>query len=182
MNSIVRSVQAYGLDLSLSIRYGNGHANASVAFTGQAPQGAPLQAQGTCDDSAVQNLLAQVHQLMEDAYGQYRDARMCQWTTELVAPVGPDFQLSVFDQWLLDKLIVSCPHFQLGWTPLLDHAGAFRMMRDGPSLRLQVTPVSGDRSCFTSVAPVTDVHGMVSAVRELIGEVTLLSVSAEAAD
>ena len=182
MNSTVRNVQAYGLDLSLSVRYGNGNASAAVFFPGQAPQGPHLHAQRSCDDSAVQDLVGQVHQLMKAAYDQYRDARMCQWTMKLVNPVGFDFQLSVFDQWLLDKLIVSCPRFQLGWTPLDDHAGAFRLMRDGSTLRIQVMPVGRDGGCSTSVVAVTDIHGMVSAVRALIREVIMVSGSAEAAD
>ena len=67
MNTIVRSVQAFGLDLSVLIRFGSGHASASVAFEGHAPQGPQLQAHNSCDDSAVHDLMDEVHQLMKQA-------------------------------------------------------------------------------------------------------------------
>ena len=124
MNTIVRSVQAFGLDLSVLIRFGSGRASASVAFEGQAPQGPQLQAHNSCDDSAVHDLMAEVHQLMERAYQEYRATRLRQWTAQLVSPVGANFELSVFDQWLLEKLLARCAHFELSWTPLQDHPAA----------------------------------------------------------
>lgn len=182
MNSLVRSIQTFGIDLSLLIRFENGQASAAVAFEGHTPQGTHLQAQNTCKDTAVHDLTTQVHQLMECAYQQYRDVRLCQWTAQLVTPVGPDFQLSVFDQWLFEKLMASCPSFQLGWTPLQDDPAAFRLMRDGSSLRIQVMPENRSGTCCTSVVAVRDAHSMMNAVRDFLGQVIAIRASAEAAD
>jgi len=166
----------------MQVCFKNNRASAEIAFEGQAPQGALLWTQNTCNDSVVQDLTAQVHELMERAYQQYRAARLCQWTAQLVAPVGADFQFSVFDQWLLEKLMTCCPHFQVGWTPLQDDPAAFRLMRDGSSVRIQVVPVSGGGACFTSVVTVFDVYSLMNAVQHAAGQVMAVRAPAEAAD
>ncbi|WP_188974377.1 hypothetical protein [Deinococcus aerolatus] len=182
MNSIVRGIRDFGLDLSLLIRVGGGQASADVAFEGCAAQGPQLLVQNSCDDSAVHDLVTEVHRLMGQAYQEYRNARLCQWTAQLVSPVGSDVRLSVFDQWLLEKLLVHCPHFQLGWTPLQDHPAAFRLRRDVGSLWIQVMPADRSGICCTSVVPVSDVHSMTNAVRGFLDQVIVASVLAEAAD
>ncbi|GGR26330.1 hypothetical protein GCM10008957_42350 [Deinococcus ruber] len=164
------------------ICFRDGQASAAVAFEGHAPQGPRLQAQNTCHESAVHDLMTQVHQLMERAYQQYRDARLCQWTAQLVAPVGSDVQLSVFDQWLLEKLMTTCPQFQVGWTPLQDVPAAFRVLRVGSSLRIQVMLGGLSGVPHTTVIAVSDVHQLTTAVRDFVGQVIATSVSAGAAD
>lgn len=182
MNSIVRSIQAFGIDLSIFIRFGNGQASAAVAFEGCAPQGEQLHAQSGCDDNAVHALMAEVHLLMGQAYHEYRAARLCHWTAQLVTPVRTEFQLSVFDQWLLEKLMAHCPQFQLGWTPLQDHPAVFRLMRDVSSLWIQVMPAGRSGICSTNVVTVSDVHSVTDAVRSFLDQVTHASALTEAAD
>ena len=182
MNSIVRSVQAFGLDLSVFIRFGNGQASAAVAFEGQTPQGRIFHAQSSCDDSAVHDVMNEVHQFTERAYQEYRAARLCRWAAQLVSPIGTDFQLSVFDQWLLEKLVARCPQFQLGWTPLQDYPASFRLMRDAGSLWIQVLPSSHGGSSYTGVVEVSDAHSVINAVRGVLGQLGADSVITEAAD
>jgi len=182
VNSIVRSTQTFGIGLSLFIRFGNGQASAAVAFEGCAPQGPQLHAQSSCDDNGVHDLMAEVHRLMGQAYQEYRAARLCQWTAQLVSPVRTEFQLSVFDQWLLEKLMSHCPQFQLGWTPLQDHPAVFRFMRDVSSLWIQVMPTDRSGVCSTSVVTVSDVHSVTDAVRSFLDQVTRASALTEAAD
>ncbi len=182
MNSIVRGIRDFGLDLSLLIRLGDGQASADIAFEGCDAQGPQLLVQSSCDDMAVHDLIAEAHRLMGQAYQEYRNARLCQWTAQLVSPIGSDVRLSVFDQWLLEKLLVHSPQFQLGWTPLQDHPAAFRLKRDVGSLWIQVRTADQGGICCTNVVPVTDIHSMTNDVRIFLGQIIAASALAEAAD
>ena len=79
--------------------------------------------------------------------------------------MGANFELSVFDQWLLEKLLARCSHFQLSWTPLQDHPASFRLMRDAGSLWIQVMPEGRSGPCCTRVVEVGDVHSVIRGVR-----------------
>ncbi|GAA4001684.1 hypothetical protein GCM10022631_10310 [Deinococcus rubellus] len=126
--------------------------------------------------------MAEVHRLAEQAHQEYRAARLCHWAAQLVSPVGTDFQPSVFDQWLLEKLVARCPHFQLGWTPLQDHPASFRLMRNGGSLWIQVTPESLSARCSTRVVQISDADSVMKAVRGHLSQIGANSVLTEAAD
>lgn len=182
MNSIVRHVQVLGLDLSLQIHFGGGCASAAVAFEGRAPQGSWLQAQNSCNDSAVHDLMTEVHQLAERAYQEYRAARLRHWTAQLVSPIGANLQLSVFDHWLLEKLLTRCPTFQLGWTPLPGQQASFRLLGDDGSIWIQVMSDHRHRNGCTSVLKISDVHSLMDAVRALLNQLDMAAPSAEAAD
>ncbi|THF84360.1 hypothetical protein E7T09_20340 [Deinococcus sp. KSM4-11] len=182
MNSIVRNVQALGLDLSLQIHFDGSCARAAVAFEGRAPQGSQLHAQNSCTDSAVHELMSEVNHLAERVYQEYRAAHLQHWTAQLVSPIGANLQLSVFDHWLLEKLMTRCLHFQLGWTPLPGHQASFRFLCDDGRIWVQVMSEKRHHNSCTNVVETTDIHSLMNAVRALLDQLDMAAPSAEAAD
>ncbi|MFB9994512.1 hypothetical protein ACFFLM_21375 [Deinococcus oregonensis] len=180
MKTIVRSESVAGLALTVRITFDNGTAHGTIALGNDLPGGDGLWVQGNTIDDAVTQIMTQVRRLTMKSYEQYRAADLRNSAVQFLLPISESGHASAFDCWLLNRLIVRCPVFQVEWTPLPGSAANFRLSCEQSTISVEVASTQAPYTSRTGVVTAIDAYTVMTVVRGLARQ--LSSSAAEAAD